>query len=229
MKKVIMAALVAMIATGLYAQNTFFAVKKGMVLTYRDSDANGKTSGYSILTIKDVKGSGKNMSITYGVEALDNNRKPMKNSPGEQNLTVVVKDDVVYFDMNQLIPAEMKQQGVKMEISGIPMELPNSLQAGQRLKDSSVTMKMDLGIMKMDTVIKMTDGRCLAVENVNVPAGTYKGHKITQTISTAAMGVNSVSRAVSWYASGIGTVKTENYDNKDKLTSSSVLIELAQR
>jgi hypothetical protein len=228
MKKVLMLALVAMFATGLYAQNTFFAVKKGMVLTYRNSDDKGKTSGYSVLTIKDVKGSGKNMSITYGMLMLDNNRKTPKDSPGEQALKVEVKNDIVYFDMNQLVPPEVKKQGVKVEVSGIPMELPNSLQAGQKLKDANINMKMDLGIMKMDSVLKMTDGKCLAIENVTVPAGTFKSHKITQTITSAVMGTNAVTRAVSWYAPGIGTVKTETYDNKDKLSSSSVLAELKQ-
>jgi hypothetical protein len=225
MKKFLMIALVAAFAAGLHAQTTLFAVKKGMVLTYMNSDAQGKTSGYSVMTIKDVKGSGKNMTITYGMTALDSNRKPFKGF-SEQNLTVEVKNDVIYFDMNQLIPAELKQQGVKMEVSGIPMELPSDLQAGQKLKDSTVTMTMDLGVMKMDTVLKMTDGKCLAVENVTVPAGTFNCRKITQTITiTTAMGTNAVTRTVSWYAPGVGTVKTEEYDSKDKLTSSSVLVE----
>ncbi|MDR2731150.1 MAG: hypothetical protein LBB81_09680 [Treponema sp.] len=226
MKKILMAALAVMLTTGLYAQNALFAVKKGMVLTYRDSDAQGKTSGYSVMTIKDVKGSGKNMSVIYGLLMLDNNRKTPKNSPGEQTFTVEVKNDVVFLDLNQLVPAEIKQQGLKVEVSGIPMELPGSLQAGQKLKDANVTMKMDLGIMKMNTVLKMTDGKCLAVENVTVPAGTFKSHKITQTVTTAAAGINTVTRTVSWYAPAVGTVKTEVYDSKDKLSSSSVLVEL---
>jgi hypothetical protein len=87
-------------------------------------------------------------------------------------------------------------------------------------------MKMDLGIMKMDTVMKMTEGKCLAIENLTVPAGTFKCFQITRTITTAASGTNTVTQTVSWYAPDIGTVKTENYDDKGKLTSSQVLIEL---
>jgi arginine deiminase len=84
---------------------------------------------------------------------------------------------------------------------------------------------MDMGFIKMDTVMKMTDGKCLAIENVTVPAGTFKCHKITQTTTTSTMGVNDVTRTIYWYAPAIGAVKTEIYDNKDKLSSSSVLIE----
>jgi hypothetical protein len=229
MKKVLMAAAAAMLITllqaGLYAQDALFAVKKGMVLTYRDSDAQGKTAGYSVMTVKDVKGSGKNITVTYGMQILDSNRNPLKALPGEQTFTVEVKNDVVFLDMNQLIPVELKQQGVKIQVSGIPMELPGNLQAGQKIKDSSATITMDLGVIKMDTVMKMTDGKCLAIENVTVPAGTFTCRKITQTITTSTMGVNTVTRTISWYAPGIGTVKTENYDNKEKLSSSTVLLE----
>jgi hypothetical protein len=112
-----------------------------------------------------------------------------------------------------------------MEITGVPMELPGNLQAGQKIKDSNVTASIDMGIMKMDTVIKMTDGQCLAVEDVTVPAGTFKCHKITQTVTTTVLGKNVVTRNVSWYAPGIGTVKTEDYDKADKLASSQVLFE----
>jgi hypothetical protein len=229
MKKILLFFLAAMLLTlpaaGLYAQNAFFATKKGMALTYRNQDAKEKTTGYSVMTIKDIKGSGKNMSITYGMQALDSNRKPLKNMPDEKILKVEVKNDVVIFDLNQLIPAELAQQGVKMEVTGEQMELPGNLQAGQKIKDSNVTMKIDMGIMKVDTVVKLTGGQCLAIENVTVPAGTFKCHKITQTVTTTVMGVNTVTRTVSWYAPGIGTVKTEEYDKADKLSSSTVLFE----
>jgi len=226
MKKVLMIVLAAMLTTGLYAQNAFFAVKKGMVLTYRNSDAQGKVTGYSVLTIKDVKGSGKNMTITYGMQALDSNRNPPKGSSGEKTFTVEIKNDVLVFDMNQFIPADMSQQGIKMEAtSNMPMELPTSLKAGDKLKDSNLTMTMDLGVMKTSAVVKMTDGKCLAIEAVTVPAGTIKCHKVTQTVTTTVMGTSTVTRTVSWYAQGIGTVKQETYDNKDKLTSTTVLVE----
>jgi hypothetical protein len=229
MKKILLFFLAAMLLTlpaaGLFAQNAFFAAKKGMALTYRNMDAKGKTTGYSVMTIKDVKGSGANMSITYGMQALDSNRKPLKDLPGEQTLTVEVKNNVVIFDINQLIPAGLTQQGAKMEITGVPMELPGNLQVGQKIKDSNVTASIDMGFMKMDTVIKMTDGQCLAIEDVTVPAGTFKCYKITQTVTTTTLMGAIVTRNVSWYAPGIGTVKTEDYDKADKLSSSQVLFE----
>jgi len=226
MKKILMVVLAAVFTTGLYAQNTLFAVKKGMILTYKESDAKGKTTGYSVMTIKDVKGSGKNMTITYGMEMLDSNRKPPKDSQGEQTLKIEVKNDVIYFDMNQFIPAEIRQQGVKMDVtSDMPMELPNNLKKGDKLRDANLNMTMDLGIMKTTSALKMTDGICLAIEDLTVPAGKFKCCKISQTLTTTTMGIKAVTKTVSWYAPGIGTVKQEAYDGKDKLLSSSVLEE----
>jgi len=223
MKKLLLTMFVVGIGAGVYAQNNFFASKVGMTLTYANNDARGNTDSYSVLTIKDVKGSGRNMTITYGAKALDKNRRPSKDLPDEQIFQVTIKDNVVILDMKQLFPA---QGGVKVEVTGMPIELPGNLQPGQALKNSEVTGTVDLGIMKMSTVIKITEGKCLAIEDVRVPAGTFKCHKITQKFTATAMNTTTVQTVVSWYAPNIGTVKSETYDDKNKLVSGSVLSEL---
>jgi len=223
MKRLIMMMFVITIGAGLYAQNTFFAAKAGMVMTYANNDAKGNINNYTQLTIKDVKGSGNNMTITYVGVSLDKNRKPVKDS--EMTYTVVIKNGVLILDINQLVPAEMKAQGVKIVAKGVPMELPSDLKAGQALKPYNVTVTMDLGIMKMDSVIKGT-GKCLAIEDIKVPAGTFKCHKISQTMNVTTMGVNAVTTVVEWYASNIGQVRSETYDDKNKLASYSVLVEV---
>lgn len=217
--------VISVTGAGLYAQNTFFPSKKGMVLTYADKNAKGKINGYSQLTIKDVKGSGANMTILYAGESLDKNRKP-SNPPLETSYQVVVKNGVVILDMKQMFSSvQLKDMDAKMKITGTPMELPGSLKPGQTLKDADATMTIDMGIMKMETVIKLTEGKCLAIEDVTVPAGTYKCHKITQTATTTFMKKTIVTKTFSWYAPGVGTIKTETYDAKDKLMGSMELIE----
>jgi hypothetical protein len=225
MKRLMMTMFVIAIGAGLYAQNNFFPSRAGITLTYADNDAGGNVQGYSVLTIKDVKGSGRNMTIAYGLKALDKNRKPLSNAPGEINYQVVIKDNVAVLDLNRMIPAQMKEQGVKADVKGTPIELPNNLQPGQSLKPSEATITIDLGIMKMITVIK-SEGKCLAIEDVRVPAGTFKCHKVTQKYTSTAMNVTTVETTVSWYAPNIGTVKSETYDDKNKLVSSSVLVEV---
>jgi hypothetical protein len=72
----------------------------------------------------------------------------------------------------------------------------------------------------------MTDGKCLAIEEVTVPAGTFTCHKITQTATTTIMKKKVVAKTVSWYALGVGTIKTESYNEKDKLNSCTELVEI---
>jgi len=219
-----MSILVIASVAKLQAQNTFFPTKVGAVLVYAQQDAKGKAKSYSKLSIKDVQGSGNNMTISYVAEVLDKDRKPT-NPPTEMPCKVVVKDGVVILDMNQMFAGQIKDSQMKVDITGMPMELPGNLQPGQSLKDADITMSIDMGVMKMTTTMKMTDGKCLAIEDVTVPAGTFKCYKITQTITTTVMGKSVVSRSLSWYAPGTGQVKTESYNDKDQLQSVMALVE----
>jgi len=207
----------------------FFPSKAGMALTYAQNDAKGNTDSYLVQTIKDVKevkGSGKNMTITYGMAALDKNRNPLKGLSDGMTYQVEIKDGVMIMDINQMIPAQVREQGaLKMEVTGTPMELPNLLKPGQSLKPSEITIAMNLGIMKVNTVVK-TEGKYLSIEDVKVPAGTFKCYKITQKITTTAVIITTTQTTVSWYARNIGTVKTVTYDDKNNLVSSSELVEL---
>ena len=226
MKKLVLISAIILVTAGLYAQDSFFASKPGMELLYANNNAKGKTTGYTQLVIRDVQGSGKNMTITYGSQSLDSKRMPPSDSPEEMTLKVIVTDGVVRMDLNQAIPAELRQQGTNIEISGDPMELPDNLQPGQTLKDSSVTMTVDMVITKLTTVINMTDGKCLAIEDITVPAGTFTCSKVTQTVTSTIMKKTNSGTTISWYAPNIGTVKTETYDSKGKPVSSMVLVEL---
>jgi len=210
--------------TGASAQNVFFPTKTGAVMVYVQKDAKGKPKSYSKMTIKNVEGSGDNMTISYMTEILDNNRKSA-NPPSEISLKVIIKNGVVAFDMKEMFADQLKDQQVQIEITGVPLELPNNLQPGQSLKDADVTMNMDMGVFKMKMSMQMTDGKCEAIEDVTVPAGTFTCRKISQTVSTTIMGKTIKSRSVSWYAPGIGKVKTESYGDKNTLQGSTELVE----
>jgi hypothetical protein len=217
---------VATIAANLYAQNTFFPTKAGMVQVYELKNAKGKTEGFMRQTIKEVETSGSNMTISYIAENLDKNRKSQSNPPMEIAYKVMVKDGMVILDMSQLFANMQTDPMIQMEFSGIPMELPGDMQPGHSIKDAEVTMTMDMVFTKMKTTMKMTEGKCLAIEEVTVPAGTFNCHKITQTVTTNVMNQTIVSRTVSWLAPGVGSVKVETFDEKNQLTNTNELVEL---
>jgi hypothetical protein len=118
----------------------------------------------------------------------------------------------------------LNNQEFKMDIKGDAIELPVSIQPGQSLKDANITMIMDMGMMKMTSEMKITDFKCVAIEDVTVPAGSFKCHKVTQTITTTAMRQTTVSKSATWYAPGVGAVKSETYDKDNKLTNTMELI-----
>lgn len=213
-----------------FAKDTFFSMDVGTVQTYAQKNTKGKIESQWRSIIKDVKTSGNETTISYMYEILDKKGKS-QDPPQEMPCKVIIKDDIIYFDMNEAF-ASMKQNmptnDVKMEITGVPIELISNLQPGQTIKDADMTMSMDLGIMKMKTVVKITDGKCLAIEDVTTPAGTFKCHKITQTSSTTVMGKNMKSTTITWYALGSGMVKTESYDEDNELQNAVELIQVAK-
>ena len=221
----LMISLMIISVTAVCAQNSFFPTKAGMVLVYEQKNDKGKPQSYSRLSIKNVEGSGNNMTVSYVAEMLDKNKKSA-NPPVEIPCKVIIKNGVMILDMNQMFAGMQKDAGLKMEVTGVPMELPGNMQPGQSLKDAEMTMSIDMAFMKMKTTIKMTGGKCLAIEDVTVPAGTFTCHKITQTVSTTVMGKNAVSQTLSWYAPGTGTVKSETYNDKNQLQSSMELVEM---
>lgn len=210
------------------AQNTFFPLKEGVRQKYVQKNGKGKVENYSCQTVKSVEGSGKDMTIFYTLELLDKEQNPLDPSQ-EIPCKMVIKNDVMILDMNEMLSAMKGMQtneAMRIEITGMPMELPNTLQPGQMLKDANVVITTDMGMMKLSTTINLTDGKCLAIEDIAVPAGTFKCHKITQTSTISVMNKNVITKAVSWYALGVGLVKTEIYDEKDKLQNSTELVEL---
>ena len=211
----------------LQAQNAFFPTKAGMQMLYVNQDAKGKAASHTRHTIQKVEGSGMNLTISYVMEPLDKNMKPPSNQSSEIPCTVIIKDGVVILDMKQMFVDQMKVPNIKVELTGIPMELPGNLQPGQSLKDANMTLTMEMGIMKMRTDMKISDGKCLAIEEVTVRAGTFTCHKITQTVTTTILRKEVVATSLTWYAPGIGTVKTENYNDKKQLTGSTELISIA--
>ena len=215
---------IALIFAGntVHAQNTFFPTKAGIVLTYVNKDAKGKANSYVRQTIKTVEGSGDNFSITYVGEALDKNQKSLSDPPLEVPYTVTVHNGVVEWDMKSF--AAPGTEGF-IEIEGDKIRIPSTLSPGDKLDDAKFTMTMNMGF-KIKTEVAITGQQCLAIEDVTVAAGTFKCHKVTQTSTATVMRKTTTTKTVSWYAPGIGTVKNETYDAKDKLTGSMELIEI---
>jgi hypothetical protein len=219
-KLVTIAAFVA-ISAGIYAQTPFFATKAGTVLIYEKKDGKGQIEDYSRQTINKVESSGRNMTISYLFESMDKDKKVLVEIPCK----MLIKNDVMIFDLKHVLGGRLKDPKVKIEsATGTPMELPNNLKIGQSLKDAKIIISVSKGILSMKLDVSMTDGKCVAIENVTVPAGTFQCHKITQNVTTVSMGKTTRTQVVAWYAPNIGVMKSETYTDKNQLQSRRELI-----
>ena len=197
----------------------FFAMKKGTVQVFATKDAKGKITGQTRNTIKEITGAKNAFAINYEGEMLDEKGKPAnKDKPFIVTYRIVVKDGITYLDMKGMFGSIDGLDGV--QVSGSSMKIPSNLTVGQKLDDASAKVK--IGFINCAAV--MTEGKCIAIENVTVEAGTFKSYKVSQKISTTVMGVKSENTNITWYVKGVGAVKTEIYDDKGKLLSTQELI-----
>ena len=220
MKKLILLVIAAMIAAGgASAQNIFFPAKEGMKLTYANLNAKGNVVSYTLQTIKKVEGSGDNLIISYVGQVLDKNRRPSSDNPLEIPYTVKIVNGVVEWDMKAFGAPGTE---AFIEIEGDKLRIPSTLAPGSKLDDVKFTMTLNMGF-KVRTEIALSNQECVAVEDLTVPAGTFKCYKVTQTSTATVMRKTVITKGITWYAPGIGSVKSESYDDKNKLQSSNVL------
>ena len=200
------------------SEYTFFAMKAGAVQEFVTKDEKGKITGQLRNTITGITGNKNAFAIAYQSEILDAKGKPTnKDNPMILNYRVVVKEDLMYLDMKGMFGA---MEGLEdVQAMGTAMKIPNKLSVGQTLDDASVKVK--IGFINCTTVT--TEGKCLAIEDVTVEAGTFKCYKVSQKTNATAMGIKSEGTTLTWYAKGVGAVKTETYDKKGKLQSTQEL------
>lgn len=219
MKKIILLIVaIFMVTVTLSAQNIFFSTKEGQKLIYATMDDKGKVNGYSQQTISKVTGSGKNFSISYIHQMLDNNQKTINQTP-EATYTINVVDNVMEMDMKSFSAPGTEGMAV---VTGDKIRIPSSLKPGDKLEDVKMAITINMGI-KIVTDIIIKQRECLAIEEITVPAGKYKCHKLTETSSTTVMKGTTTMKILTWYAPNVGMIKNETYDSNGKLVSSNVL------
>ena len=182
-----------------------------------------------------MEGSGSRRTVTFEVEMLDKNRNPQKKRDIYQ-MSTQIDGDAVAFDMSGFMNTLAKNaNNIDFESSDDKLWISSSLASGDKLKDTKITSTAKAGDGNTDLRVKYDiafSGECLAIEEVTVPAGAFKCHKIAMTgvytanaeTSMGNMRVLSLKvKCITWNAPGIGAVKSETYDDKGRLQSVSEL------
>lgn len=193
--------------------SSYFPAKEGTKIEMTNYDKNGKEQGKTVTTIVSIKKSG-------GVTTIDlKSETTSRNNTSSMDYTAKCDGNNFSLSMKSFVPSSMQQSagGAEMTIDASDLVYPNSLSVGKKLNDGSVTMNMNMGTMTMKTVINISNRTVTGRENITTPSGTYDCYKIEYDVETAMMNMKIKSRVKQWVAKGVGTVKTENYNDKGEL------------
>tara|TARA_R100000935_G_C2835349_1_gene167765 strand:+ start:1297 stop:1980 length:684 start_codon:yes stop_codon:yes gene_type:complete len=200
--------------------NSYFAMEEGVTSQITSYDKKNKPVAivdYKITDVNDENGA-KIAKITSTV----------KDEKGEliatSDYSVICKGDKVSIDFKSMMSPQLMEQYKDMdfEIEGNNIEIPNSLNVGDKLSDSNMEMTMNMAGMNMKMNISMKDRSITGKESITTPAGTFDCVVITYT-SEFKMGMTRSGTAKQWLSKGVGMVKQEDYNGSGKLTSSSLL------
>ena len=214
-----------------YAQcnNPFYPMEKDHYYEVKAYDKKDKLQSTGQYTITAVAETDDGYEATVSGKTVDKKGDMI----GEGNFTVLCQDGQLQMDMQRLLTSIdqlQNVQGMNVEIEGNHIVIPASLNVGETLPESTttITMGMEGVAMTMNTTsVTIRDRTVVAQEDVTTPAGTFPCYKITYVMNTniKTMGMNRemVYTGAEWLSEGVGMVRNEQYDDKDKLTSYSVL------
>ena len=221
LKNLFITATILFFSTINFAQNacsTYYPFKEGVKFEMTAYDQKDKVTGVMKYEIKDATDD----SVVLFNEAFDEKGTSVLSS----EVKLICTDDGISVDFKSLISNAVLEQyeGMNMDIdiSGTNINIPNNLSVGQTLPDAELLLTMSMASVNMKMEVKMTNRKVIAKETVTTPAGTFNCVVLTND-TEVKMGMNMSMSSKEWLAEGVGVVKSEEYDDKGKLISKSVL------
>ncbi len=226
MKTLLVIIYVLSMAVGAKAQYcNFFAMTKDMVLSYQNFDSQGKETIKSQTTCLDVNTDNSGATI-YKVKTEITDTTDVNLSFWEYELKC--KDGRFFVNLGSFTDPELMKEYDDYDISidTTGMEYPASFSAGQTLPDAKIAISRGgIGVTMKTFDVNVTNRKVVGVESVTVPSGTYDCFKITYDMKVKGL-IKKRYNVAEYISEGVGRIKTETYNKKGKLMSSSLLVEL---
>jgi hypothetical protein len=221
LKKLFLLATVLFFSVSSYAQNacsSYYPFKDGVKFEMTTYNAKDKVSGHIKYEVKDATDD----SVVLSNEVYDEKGASVLSS----EVKLICTDDGISIDFKSLISSAVLEQyeGMNMDIdiSGKNINIPNDLSVGQSLPDAELLLTMSMASVNMKMTVNMTNRKVAGKEKVTTQAGTFDC-VILSSDTEVKMGMNIKMTSKEWLAEGVGVVKSEEYDDKGKLLSKSVL------
>jgi hypothetical protein len=185
-------------------------------------DDKGKITGKSKQEVVKVERAGSNVKALIKSEYYDDKNELVF----ESEMEFRCEGGIFYVDMDNYLGEQSLAafKDAEMEIKGDNLEYPSGMKVGDVLGDGTVTLSFSSGgmsMMNMTTTVK--NRKVEAIEDITTSAGTFKCFKISYDVESKTFIKTITAKAVQWFSEDVGMVKTESYDQKGRLTGSTVL------
>jgi len=191
-------------------------------MTYEHYNRKDKLERVEKHEIRSVEKDGEGMKAEVYTESADKKGKDQMSG----SFVVTCDGNRLMIDVSGMMPQEaMASLGNtgEVEMEGDGFIIPNDLVVGKKLPDSENVVKISTGPMNMEMKMNITDHIVESKETIDTPAGSFECYKIVYNMNTKMMMVNNTMKIASWYADGIGVVRTETYKENGKLMATQLL------
>lgn len=207
----------------IYIPNTI-----GTELHYEMTNHKGKVLGSYTQKLLSIKNKGGETIYSMLQTTMDANSKDKIFM--SDTITFRCKGNEFYIDMEKYLNQKQMEAFQNMEVKVTTEDLiyPPNLKPGQTLKDGSITISIEGGVMNMNMTTNIVNRKVEAHESIETPAGNFKCYKLSEDVLSKTGFVNVTLHNVMWLSKDIGTVRSESYNKKGKLTGITQLVKIVK-
>ncbi|NOU62172.1 TapB family protein [Marinifilum caeruleilacunae] len=200
----------------------------GTELHYEMTNQKGKVLGAYTQKLLSIKNKGDETIYSLLQTTMDG--KSDDKILMQDTITFRCKGNEFYIDMDQYMNDKQMEAFQNMEVKVVTDDLnyPANLSPGQKLKDGSITVSIEGGMMNMSFTTNISNRKVEARENMDTPAGSFKCYKLSEDIQSKTGFVNVTMHNVMWISKDIGTIRSESYNKKGKLTGITQLVKIVK-
>lgn len=206
----------------LNAQNCqmYFPDEVGTIREMKSFDKDGIHMGYTNQEVISRINTGSAVELKVRSTELDEGGEEM----GSSDLSFRCEDGVFRFLMDDFNSPNTMGVDMVVLLSGDELLYPSVMKVGDKLPDASFTMAVKKKESTLLTsTVKMENRVVEGKESITTDAGTFSCYKIKYSTHAKISMFNFRTIEVEWVAPGVGTVKSESYNKKGRLSGSSVL------
>lgn len=199
----------------------YMLIEKDVTLEYKDYDAKEKLMGSHSSKVIGLAESDGILSVTF--HSVSKDAKDKVTSEGDFVFTC--QGGEIKIDMKSMMGSQMEDmEDMEVTIDQTNLVYPSTFTEGQTLPDAKMTMKVSTGGMVIMTmVMDVVDRKVEKFETITTPAGSYQCVKLSQTNKMDSGMMKMTTKTVDWFSLGVGSVRSESYDDKGALQSYTVL------